>query len=85
MNSIFKRPFLIVSGLIVRNREGANSYFYLFLLDENHLLYQAARSESGREARETVWIAPLALSSSERRPRLALASGFWLFRLLGDG
>jgi hypothetical protein len=46
------------------------------LLDAPHLLYQAARPESGPEGRETVWMAPRALRLSERRYRPALANGF---------
>ena len=55
-----------------------------FLLDKNPLLYQAARPESGREAREMFLIAPLARIQSEQRRRLALASGFRFLRLSGN-
>ena len=54
-----------------------------FLFDKNPLLYQAARPESGREVRERCLIAPLARTQSERRRRLALASGFRLVRSFG--
>jgi hypothetical protein len=54
-----------------------------FLLDKNPLLYQAAWPESGREVRERSFMAPLARTQSERRRRLALASGFRVLRLSG--
>ena len=42
------------------------------------LLYGSAGPESGREGRERFLIAPLALNRSERRRRLALATGLAL-------
>ena len=47
------------------------------------VLLRSARPESGREAREMFLIEPLARTQSERRRRLALASGFRLLRLSG--
>ena len=55
----------------------------VFCLMKNPLLYRAARPESGREVREMSLMAPLARTQSERRRRLALASGFRLLRLSG--
>src|SRR5262249_41954325 len=47
-----------------------------FCLTKNPLLYRFAWPESGRKARERFLVASLARSQSERRRRLALASGF---------
>ena len=79
MDRIFKRPFLWPE---LYRRTGESCQF-LFCLMKNPLLYRAARPESGREARERFLIAPLARTQSERRRRLALASGFRLLRLSG--
>src|SRR5262245_61374459 len=54
-----------------------------FCLMKNPLSYRAARPESGRETRERLLREPLARSQSEPRRRLALASGFALFRSFG--
>jgi hypothetical protein len=45
---------------------------------KNPMFYRVARLESGREARERFLRAALALNSSERRHRLALAGGIRL-------
>ncbi len=47
-----------------------------FLLEKNPRLYRSARPVSSREAPEVFLRAPLARTPSERRRRLALASGF---------
>jgi hypothetical protein len=69
-----------MAGAISQDRESCQ---FLICLIKNPLLYQAARPESGREVRERSLMAPLARNSSERRPRLALASGFRVLRLSG--
>ena len=69
-----------MTGAIAQDRERCQ---FLFCLIKNPLLCRAARPESGREAREVSQIAPLARTQSERRRRLALASGFRLLRLSG--
>ena len=79
MDSIFKPPFSM-TGVISQDRQRCQ---FLFCLIKNPLLYRAARPESGREARERSLMAPLARTQSERRRRLALASGFRLLRLSG--
>ena len=61
-----------MAGAISQDRESCQ---FLFCLTKNPLLYRAARPESGREVRERSLMAPLARNSSERRRRLALASG----------
>ena len=71
MDRIFKPPFSM-TGAISQDRERCQ---FLFCLIKNPLLYQAARPESGREARERFLMAPLARTQSERRRRLALATG----------
>src|SRR5438876_1048869 len=50
---------------------------------KNPLLCRAARPESGREVRERFLVASLTRIQSERRRRLALASGFRLLRSFG--
>jgi hypothetical protein len=80
MDRIFKPPFSM-TGVISRDRERCQ---FLFCLINSPLLYQAARSESSREAPEVFLIAPLARTQSERRRRLALASGFRLLRSFGN-
>jgi hypothetical protein len=72
MDRIFKRPFLWSEPY----RRTGRVVNFLFWLMRNPLLYQAARPESGREAREVFLIAALARTQSERRRRLALATGF---------
>ena len=53
----------------------------LFLPDEkNQCLYRSARPESGWEGRERFFMELLARTQSEQRRRLALASGFALFK-----
>jgi len=52
-------------------------------LMKNPRLYRSARPESSREAPERFDMAPLGRTQSERRRRLALASGFRLFRSFG--
>ena len=79
MDRIFKPPFS-TTGAISQDRERCQ---FLFCLMKNPLLYQAARPESGREVRERSLMAPLARTQSERRRRLALASGFRLLRSFG--
>ena len=76
LDRIFKPPFSM-TGAISRDRERCQ---FLFCLIKNPLLYQAAWPESGREGRERFLRAPLARAQSERRRRLALASGFRLVR-----
>ena len=75
-DSLFKPPFSMIRVI----SQGHESCQFLFCLMKNPPLYQAARPESGREAREVCRIAPLARTQSERRRRLALASGFRLVR-----
>ena len=77
MDRIFKPPFSM-TGAISQDRERCQ---FLFCLIKNPLLCRAARPESGREAREVSLIAPHARTQSERRRRLALASGFRVLRL----
>jgi hypothetical protein len=50
---------------------------------KNPLLYRSARPESDREVRKRFLVALLARTQSERRRRLALASGFRLSDCLG--
>ena len=76
---IFKPPFSM-TGAISQDRDRCQ---FLFCLMKNPLLYRSARPESGREARERFLMAPLARTQSERRRRLALASGFRLLRSSG--
>jgi hypothetical protein len=47
------------------------------------VLLRLARAAQQSEAREVLRIAPLARTQSERRRRLALATGFRLLRLSG--
>jgi len=54
-----------------------------FLLEKNPRLYRSAWPVSSREAPEVFLRAPLARTPSERRRRLALASGFRVLRLSG--
>ena len=85
MDRIFKSPFSM-TGAISQDRERCQFLFclmFLFCLIKNPLLYQAARPESGREVRERSFMAPLARTQSERRRRLALASGFRRVRSFG--
>ena len=49
-----------------------------FIYDKIPIFYRAARSESGREARERFLRAELGRTQSERRHRLALAGGIRL-------
>ena len=78
MDRIFKPPFSM-TGAISQDRERCQ---FLFCLMKNPLLYRAARPESGREVRERSLMAPLARTQSERRRRLALASGFRLAQIV---
>ena len=71
---ILKRPFLRPE-LYCRTRRDVNSHFWLM---KKPTLCQAARPGGDREARETSFIQLLARIQSERRRRLALASGFRL-------
>ena len=56
-----------------------------FLLDEKPTVVprRLGRRESSREVRKRCLMAPLARTQSERRRRLALASGFRLLRSSG--
>jgi hypothetical protein len=64
-----------MTGAISQDRERCQ---FLFWLMKNARFYRAARPESGREARERFLRAALALNSSDRRRRLALAGGIRL-------
>jgi hypothetical protein len=55
----------------------------VFLFDEIPRLLRPAHAAQRSEAREVCRITPLARTQSERRRRLALASGFRLLRLSG--
>src|SRR5262247_2255842 len=57
-----------------------NSFFCSM---KNAMLYRAVRPESSREASERFLMETLGRSQSEPRRRLALASGFALFRSFG--
>ena len=72
--------FFSMTGAISQDRESCQ---FLFCLMKNPLLYRSARPESGREGRERFFMEPLARTQSERRRRLALASGFRLVRSFG--
>src|SRR5215831_13238558 len=56
---------------------------FLFCSMKNPLLCRSARPESSREVRKRCLMAPFARTQSEPRRRLALASGFALFRSFG--
>ena len=79
LDRIFK-PRFSMTGVIFQDWRRCQ---FRFCLMKNPILCRAARPESGREARERFLIEPLALNSSERRRRLALASGFRLLRSFG--
>jgi hypothetical protein len=55
----------------------------VFLFDENPDVASAGSAAQRSEAREVCRITPLARTQSERRRRLALATGFRLLRLSG--
>jgi hypothetical protein len=74
MDRIFEPPFSM-TGAISQDRESCQ---FLFWLMKNPLLYRSARPGGDREARERFLMEPLARTLSERRRRLALASGFRL-------
>ena len=80
MDRIFKRPFSM-TGVIFQDRERCQLAFCFTI--KNPLLCRSARPGSSREARERSLFAPLARTQSERRRRLALASGFRLVRSFG--
>jgi hypothetical protein len=69
-----------MAGAIAQDRQRCQ---FLFCLMKNPLLYRSAWPESSREARERFLVASLARIQGERRHRLALASGFALFRSFG--
>ena len=69
-----------MTGVIFQDRESCQSAFCLI---KNPLLCRSARPGNSREAREMSLFAPLARTQSERRRRLALASGFRLVRSFG--
>src|SRR5207247_1349282 len=76
----FLNGFFLWSELYRRTGRDVNSRFWLM---RNPLLCWAARPESGREVRERFLVASLTRIQSERRRRLALASGFRLLRSFG--
>src|SRR5262245_25773203 len=77
MDRIFKRPFLC--GAISQDWESCQFPFVL-VLDEKATV--VAGGAVGKRSRK-FFIAPLGRSQSEPRRRLALASGFALFRSFG--
>src|SRR5262249_38998780 len=76
MDRVFKRPF------ISQDWESCQFPFVL-VLDEKSTVCRSARPESSREVRKRCLMAPFARTQSEPRRRLALASGFALFRSFG--
>src|SRR5262249_10513151 len=79
MNKNFKTTFSMTSSYRTTCRD-VNSFFCLM---KKPRLCRSARPESSREVRKRCLRAPFARTQSEPRRRLALASGFALFRSFG--
>ena len=79
MDSLFKPPFSMIRVISVEPGELSIP----FLLDEKPTVVPVGSAGEQSGAPERFDMAPLGRTQSERRRRLALASGFRLFRSFG--